>query len=150
MDRELSRAQRLIELRERERTAEVVELQRVQADEQVAAAAEEAARAELLRAETERKQLAMMTSAVLDYITLEDWLETLAVRHNLARHRLAQTRIAVRRVLVRVKAAQTRLKQAELLRDRLERARQERLQRVERRADDEIAQRVAANWRKDS
>jgi flagellar export protein FliJ len=149
MDHELSRVGRLIELRERERTTEVKEFQRTQAEEQAASLVEQAALQQLLEAEARRNQLAQTPTQVSDYLSQEDWIETLALRHAAARQRLVQVRGALRRAGVRVKGAQMRLKQVELLRERLVRARQEVQQRIERRAEDEIAQRVAASWRKE-
>ena len=149
MDHELSRASRLIELRERERTAEVKELQRAQLEEQAALASEQAALQQLLEAEATRNQLAQAPTQVSEYLNQEDWIETLALRHAAARQRLVQARGVLKRALTRVKTAQTRLKQVELLREQLVRARQEALQRIERRAEDEIAQRVAAGWQKE-
>jgi flagellar biosynthesis chaperone FliJ len=150
MDREFSRAARLIEVRERERAAALTELQRALADEAVAIANEQAARAALVEAERVRAELAHGPSLVVDYLSQEDWLETLALRHALARHKLQQARGVVRRHQARVKAAQMRLKQAELLRERLEQARRARLLRIERRAEDEIAQRIANSSRTES
>jgi flagellar export protein FliJ len=148
MDHELSRVSRLIELRERERAVEVKEFQRAQAEEQDAVALEQAALQQLLEAEAHRNQLAQAPTQVSDYLSQEDWIETLALRHAAARQRVVQTRGVLRRAVARVKGAQMRLKQVELLRERLVSARQEALQRVERRAEDEIAQRVAASWPK--
>ena len=150
MDREFIRAARLIEVRERERAATLTDLQRALADEVAAAAHEQAARAALVEAETARAALGHGPSLVVDYLRQEDWLETLALRHGLARQKLGQARGVVRRSQARVKAAQMRLKQAELLRERLERVRRAKLVRIERRAEDEVAQRIANNSRTES
>jgi flagellar biosynthesis chaperone FliJ len=140
--REILRVARLIDIREGERKREVLELVRLQGVELLLETEEQQALRELLSAEAKRREFALAPVAVADYLAQDDWQETLAQRHVFAKRKLFQARAATKRAQGRVNVAQVRLRQMEQLRERILRTELEKTQRVERRSEDEIAQRA--------
>lgn len=143
MDRQSIKIQRLIELRQRDVDAELSHLASARRD--VALAEAELAQVRLLlqQALEERRHLAYAAMDVTTWRSQEEWLETLALRQARAANSVATAKVQERRAVARVATAHKKKKQAEMLMERLVRAQKLKAVRVERKHEDELAQRYA-------
>lgn len=139
MDRQSTKIQRLIELRQREVDMELSHLASVRRE--VAQAENELTqvRIALQQALEERRQLAHGAMDVNAWRNQEEWLETLAVRQTRAANGLAAVKVQERRAVAKVSLAHKKKKQAEMLMERLQRAAQVKVVRAERKQEDELA-----------
>jgi flagellar export protein FliJ len=139
MDRQSTKIQRLIELRQREVDTELSHLTSARRDVTQAEGELTQVRIALQQALEERRQLAHSAMDVNAWRNQEEWLETLAVRQTRAANNLASVKVQERRAVARVTLAHKKKKQAEMLMERLQRARQLEAVRAERKLEDEIA-----------
>lgn len=139
MDRQSTKIQRLIELRQREVDAELSQLASVRRDVTQAESELTQVRLALQQALEERRQLAHSAMDVDAWRSQEEWLETLAVRQTRAANNLAAVKVQERRAVAKVSVAHKKKKQAEMLMERLQRARQLEVVRAERKQEDELA-----------
>ncbi len=143
MDRQSTKIQRLIELRQRDVDSELGHLAAARREVTVAETDLSQVRVELQQALEERRQMAFGEMDVNQWRTQEEWLETLALRQARAANQVAAARIQERRATARVALAHKKKKQAEMLMDRLRRAQQLKATRIERKQEDELTQRHA-------
>lgn len=128
-----------MDLRERALQQEVTSLGIARMSERAAADHESECRKLLLQAEQERRELSGVPASVLRYIELEDWLETLGIKHAQAAHSLRLARAEMERAKERVRQAQVSLKQVEMLMERIAKQEREAERRRERRVEDEVS-----------
>jgi flagellar export protein FliJ len=143
MDRQSSKIQRLIELRQRDVDSELSHLAAARREVTVAETDLSQVRLELQQALEERRQMAFGEMDVNQWRTQEEWLDTLALRKARAANQVAAAKIHERRAAARVALAHKKKKQAEMLMDRLLRAHQLEATRLERKQEDELTQRHA-------
>lgn len=111
-------------------------------NERAAANEELECREKLLAAERERRELSAQQGTVLRYLQLEDWLETLGIKHGHAAQRLRLARAETERSKSRVRQAQVSLKQVEVLAARIALQEADVRKRRERTLEDEISQQL--------
>lgn len=143
MDRQAQRIARLIELRQRDIDQELARLGI--ARRELSLAQEELAEVQsgLHAALAERARLAEGVLDVEYWMSLQEWLETLAIKEQRAQRQLVTARMQERKAVARVANAHRKKEQAELLKERIMQSLKLKQIRAERRADDEIAGRLA-------
>ena len=143
MNRQAQRIQRLIELRKRDIDQELARLG--VARRELTLAQDELAQVQqaLRTALEERRQL---TSGILDvqsWMSLQEWIETLTIKEQRAQRQFASCKMQERKAVARVANAHRKKEQAELLKERIMQSLKLKQIRAERRADDEVAGRLA-------
>jgi flagellar export protein FliJ len=143
MNRQAQRIERLVELRQKDIDQELLRLGT--ARRELSQAQEELAEIQgnLHRALEERRQLASALLDVQAWMSLQEWLETLTIKEQRAQRQLASAKMQERKAVARVANAHRKKEQAELLKERIMQSLKLKQVRAERRADDEIAGRLA-------
>lgn len=141
MDRQTVKIQRLIELRQREVDNELSHLSSARREVTEAEAELSRVRLALQQALEERRRLAFGAMDVNVWRSQEEWLDSLAQRQSRAANQVAAAKVQERRAVARVALAHKKKKQAEMLMERLNRAQHLRATRLERKQEDEVAQR---------
>jgi flagellar biosynthesis chaperone FliJ len=143
MNRQAQRIERLIEIRQRDIDQELALLG--VARRELSLAQEELAevRNRLRAALEERSQLAAGILDVQHWMGLQEWLETLNVKEQRALRQLSVVKMQERKAVARVANAHRKKEQAVLLKERIMQSLKLKQIRAERRADDEIAGRLA-------
>lgn len=141
MDRQSTKIQRLIELRQREVDTELSHLSAARLEVAQAESELTQVRVAMQQALEERRQLAHAAMDVDSWRNQEEWLETLAMRQTRAATKLAGAKVQERRAVAKVSLAHKKKKQAEMLMERLQRAQHLGVTRAERKQEDELAQR---------
>lgn len=141
MDRQATKIQKLIELRQRDVDSELSHLSA--ARREVARSETELARVRLELQQALEERRAMMHGAldVNVWRNLEEWLENLSIRQAKAANDVAVAKVQERRAVARLGVAHKKKKQADMLLERLEHARRLTAARAERKQEDELAQR---------
>jgi hypothetical protein len=143
-----ARIERLVHLRDERLKLAVKVLEEARALERRALTELNTAHSARQAAELARRELSRTGTYIRSFIEAEEWLRSRVIEEELCGMRVQKARAAVDRGQLKVKEAALKLRQLELLQERLRQARKAKESRIERRAEDEIAQRVAQRERR--